>query len=121
MKTLFRTPFILFSLLIILLACQLTVQPVEAQTDQDGWAAPVNISSSGAASDPVMVVDSEGIFHILWRDEFAGLTYVSGNGEEWSEPEPVLLPIETGLPRLLADRAGNAHVFGMMRKEVAPW
>lgn len=111
MKTRMHKILSLISLLVILLASQISAHLAKAQTDQDGWAPPVNLSFSGAASDPVMVIDSEGTFHILWKDEFAGLTYVSGDGEEWSDPQPVLLPFDISLPRLLADRAGNVHAF----------
>ena len=116
MKTRMRPILNLFFLLSILIAGLINASTANAQIDQDGWVLPVNISSSGAASDPVIAIDSEGIFHILWKDEFSGLIYVGGDGTEWSEPEPVFLPFDTYLPHLLADRAGNIHAFWIDEK-----
>jgi hypothetical protein len=36
-----------------------------AQTIQD-WSAPVNLSMSGAATNPVIVVDLHGTIHAIW-------------------------------------------------------
>ena len=47
---------------ILILALGLNVFIVQAQTD-DNWSEPINISQSGSASIPLMVVDSDGIFH----------------------------------------------------------
>src|SRR3989304_2689043 len=116
MKTRMRPILNLFFLLSILIAGLINASTANAQIDQDGWVLPVNISSSGAASDPVIAIDSEGVFHILWKDEFSGLIYVGGDGTEWSEPEPVFLPFDTYLPHLLADRACNIHAFWIAEK-----
>ena len=75
--------FLFIAVLSLLIATGLTVL---AQTDQeDAWSEPVNISRSGAASDPTLAQDSAGTFHLFWRDEFAGIMYASGDGQTWSE------------------------------------
>ncbi len=83
---------------------------VEAQT-AEGWAEPINLSKSGSASNPQVVLDTDGVFHILWSDEFAGFVYTTGDGNEWSTPVPVSLPSGDFIPILLADREGNIHAF----------
>jgi len=75
------------------------------------WSDPTNISQSGSASDPVMVVDSDGVFHALWLDEFAGLYYSSGDGSEWSVPIAMTLPSGDIVPDLVADKNGLIHAL----------
>ena len=96
--------------LILILTLGLHVLIVQAQTD-DNWSEPSNLSQSGSASIPLMVVDSDGIFHILWVDEYSGFIYVTGDGVEWSTPAPVVMPFDDSIPYLLADVEGNIHAF----------
>ena len=64
-----------------------------AQTeDNDVWSEPLNISSSGGASDPSLSQDSSGAYHLFWNDEFAGIMYSSGDGQTWSEPSTYRFP-----------------------------
>ena len=95
---------------ILILALTWVDTPGLAQSDDD-WSPPVNLSQSGSASDPIMIVDSEGIFHFLWYDEFAGFVYASGDGGDWSVPEAVSLPFEESIPVLIADENGFIHAF----------
>jgi hypothetical protein len=71
---------------------------------------PVNLSQSGAASEPAIVAQPDGTLHAFWWDEFDGLTVADGfvmassavSGTEeittfrevWAEPRsvPILLP-----------------------------
>ena len=96
--------------LILILTLGLHVLIVQAQTD-DNWSEPSNLSQSGSASIPLMVVDSDGIFHILWVDEYSGFIYVTGDGIEWSTPAPVVMPFDDSIPYLLADVEGIIHAF----------
>lgn len=58
-----------------------------AQTEDDHvWNDPINLSGSGAASAPSLAQDSTGTYHLFWRDEFSGIVYSHGDGQEWSEP-----------------------------------
>lgn len=90
------------------------------------WSLPTNLSGSGATSDPRMVVDSNGLFHIVWKDDVDGFVYVQGNSLVWNEPEIVELPFGTRVyypdlndteptpyfvPTLVADQSGNIHAF----------
>jgi hypothetical protein len=51
-----------------------------AQESDDNWSTPVNLSMSGATTEPVMVVDSNGVYHVVWKVVFAGYVYTPGEG-----------------------------------------
>jgi len=102
--------FLLGICLILILTLGLDIFFAQAQTD-DNWSEPINLSQSGSASIPLIVVDSDGIFHLLWVDEYSGFIYVTGDGVEWSTPAPVVMPFDDSIPYLLADVEGNIHAF----------
>lgn len=100
---------------------------VRAQSDEGLWVDPVNLSHSGAASAPTVVVRPDGGLRVLWWDEFDGVTVVEGTADGWSEPapapivvlqerpqggpqEPVYVPIAS-MPRIVGDADGRAHAF----------
>ena len=76
-----------------------------------GWSDPINLSNSGFADTPSMVIDSDGIYHVVWMDEFAGIIYVTGDGDDWSVLEVVVLPSGDTVPVLFADKNGFIHAF----------
>jgi hypothetical protein len=92
-----------------------------AQTTNDPWSEPINVSHSGAATDPVMVVDSTGTFHLIWLDKFSGPMYTKGDGNNWDPPVPVSAPfgrLNAGAqtatlirPILISDSSGDIHAF----------
>jgi len=95
----------------LLLGTGLISASVNAQS-QVNWSDPSNLSQSGSASEPVMIVDQEGVFHVLWLDEFAGLVHSSSDGIEWSLPTPVTIPSrDPAVPFLIADLNGYIHAF----------
>lgn len=76
--------FLFIAVLSLLIASGLTVL---AQSEEDRiWSDPINISGSGAASEPSLSQDSSGAYHLFWRDEFAGIVYTSGDGQTWADP-----------------------------------
>ncbi|MBV6451609.1 MAG: hypothetical protein MHPDNHAH_02354 [Anaerolineales bacterium] len=96
---------------------------VQAQTDTE-WSAPINLSNSGASSDPSIVVDSLGVAHVIWRDALDGYKYTkSTDGVEWTAPVKVDFPFspKTDTPsnletadihlKMVADTAGLIHMF----------
>ncbi len=128
MKTCSRTT--IATMITILLAVLLLTLPdpgsVEAQSDSAQWGPQVNLSRSGATSEPQIVVDSSGRYHVLWLDAFDGLRYTSGDGENWSQPTSPELPFATRRifvdlpetsdfptfnPVLIAGAEGNIHAF----------
>lgn len=90
------------------------VKSSRAQSVQ-GWSKPVNLSMSGAASNPALVADSNGVLHAIWFDRFEGYKYAeSADGVTWTSPKTVNFPFykKTGLaPVLIADKKGFIHIF----------
>lgn len=66
-----------------------------AQSDDDIWGSPQNLSKSGAATEPRVVTDANGSFHVIWLDSFDGFVYTRGDGEVWTAPSVVELPFGT--------------------------
>jgi hypothetical protein len=82
-----------------------------AQSELDFWGEPVNLSRSGAALDPLLIRDVYGEYHVFWRDEFLGVIYSHGDGNEWNDPEVISAPFGTYLPIMETDRQGLIHAF----------
>jgi hypothetical protein len=108
MKIGFLSMLMLFGLLLG------SVPSGSAQTAQE-WSEPVNLSMSGAASNPFMVVDSNGVVHVIWLDQFDGFKYVQSadNGATWTTPVTVKYPFSADArpPMLLSDPRGIIHIF----------
>jgi BNR repeat-like domain len=93
------------------------------QTANPTWTTPINLSHSGSTTNPSIVIDSNGITHVVWEDTIAGEMYTQFDGTQWSTPVAVNLPF--GIPpstgggqtsgptnlRLLADSKGFIHAF----------
>lgn len=58
-----------------------------AQTTDDPWTEPLNLSHSGVATDPAIVIDSEAVVHAVWQDDLANFIYSRLDGDQWSVPE----------------------------------
>lgn len=105
--------------------------PSAAQSEDDLWSTPVNLSQSGAASDPVIVALPDGRLRVFWWDHFDGLTMAEGapSPTEWSAPlptpifspeasetptvegeAPARVPVKA-MPYILGDAAGRAHAL----------
>lgn len=102
--------FLLLLAIFMSLSSGIISSSVKAQS-QINWTDPINLSRSGSASEPVMVVDVEGTYHAIWKDEFAGLVHSSGDGIAWSIPTPITMPSRDIVPFLIADLNGNIHAF----------
>jgi hypothetical protein len=69
-----------------------------AQTTEPPWAEPVNLSRSGAATNPAIVVDSNSVMHVLWQDAFANYVYAQFADGQWSAPQLTNLHRRFGVP-----------------------
>ena len=58
-----------------------------AQTSDDPWAAPLNLSRSGIAVKPSIVVDSTGVVHAVWQDDLEKYVYTRFDEGQWSTPK----------------------------------
>jgi hypothetical protein len=77
--------------LVVLLANQ-----VLAQEPIGPWAEPVNLSLSAGTSDPVLVVDSTGRGHAIWKDSALDrFVYTSRENGTWRVAQAVELPFGT--------------------------
>jgi hypothetical protein len=73
-------------------------QWASAQTTEDPWAVPVNLSRSGAATNPTLLVDSDSVMHVVWQDEFANFVYSRFDDGQWSAPQRTSLHRLFGRP-----------------------
>ena len=102
------------ALCLALLLAPSGAQSAAAQTGSDeDWTQPVNLSNAGSAADPIILVDSEDITHVIWYDMFTRnhLHSQRGANSAWSQPEVIALPFDTGQPRLLASSTGMVYSF----------
>ncbi|MDI6696127.1 MAG: hypothetical protein QME21_13860 [Anaerolineales bacterium] len=92
------------------------------ETDEDIWSTPVNLSNSGGASDPVIVVDKDGVVHVVWVDRYAGSVYSRGVFTDtltspsgvWSAPAAIEFPFEDWIP-MLVNGGDYIHAFWINR------
>ncbi len=101
-------------LTILAAACLMTLDnilPAKAQTTTEPWSEPVNLSHSGAAMTPYLVVDNQGIVHVFWEDEYAGTTYTSRLDGVWQPPSTGEFPFSTFTPFLVVTPRGWVHAF----------
>ena len=77
-----------------------------AQEEDRVWQVPLNLSRSGATSDPRMVVDSSGDLHVLWREDAVNSFYYTHTIDgQWQKVIPVEVPF--GTDRYLREELGE--------------
>lgn len=81
----------------------------------DDWSAPVNLSLSGLAADPQLLIDFQGNLHVIWKDESVGYMYSQSadDGATWTYPRIASFPFnEKGAaPTIFGDPTGAIHIF----------
>ena len=87
---------------------------VYAQSPQ-GWSDPINLSNSGSATDPAMVIDSDEVMHVVWADTIAQrYKYVqSADGKVWTKPEYADFPFSAEAdprPSFFATADGTIYI-----------
>lgn len=60
----------------------------------NGWSIPVNLSQSGAAGAPQLLMVNDG-YLVLWQDAAGGFAYAAYGQGTWTEPEMVEFPFAT--------------------------
>src|SRR6266487_1163553 len=78
-----------------------------AQSTGDPWDKPLNLSRSGAAINPDIVTDSEGVVHVVWQDDLANFVYTRFDGDQWSAPVTTSLNVLFRRPLANAPRSPN--------------
>jgi hypothetical protein len=79
--------------------------------EEDGWTDPLNLSRSGAATNPQILIDNQGVVHVMWEDEFAGWVYIRQDGEGWSGLSVVNFPFVSQGLKFATDGQGRLHAF----------
>ncbi len=97
------------------LALNALAQPALAQSGDEAWSEPHNLSRSGGATSPKIIIDSANRVHIVWSDEFEGLIYSMGSGGEWTEPRQVAFPFTVLLNNLKLKRGPGGVIHAVWR------
>ena len=98
-------------LLEVIIALIVLQTAVHAQTGSETWTTPINLSSSGGATAPNMVVDANGMIHAVWVDEYDGSIYSQYDGQQWIDPLAVIFPFQGAQPLLVPEPGGLIHAF----------
>ena len=89
------------------------VQHSAAQGVEENWSTPVNLSQSGAASQPSIVSSPDGIAQAFWWDRFDGLITAYFDGVTWSDPLPAPIRSESleTTPNIVVNANGWLYAF----------
>ncbi|MFC1997194.1 sialidase family protein [Chloroflexota bacterium] len=101
-------------IIMVSIALILALTPLQysfAQTDNDTWSPPTNLSQSGSTTDPAFVIDNMGTLHVVWMDAYVGTVYSKLEGYLWSEPVAVDFPFESTKLTFIPDNGDYIHAF----------
>jgi len=87
----------------MLIIASVTPRWALAQSTDDPWAIPLNLSHSGASTNPSIVIDSDAVVHVVWQDEFANFVYSKFDDGQWSAPQRTSLHQLFGSPAFQDD------------------
>lgn len=107
------TVFICISILAVIGMLFGYVPKSYAQEGHD-WTQPVNLSLSGIATDPMLVLDSANVLHAIWVDAVDGYKYSqSADSITWTKPQTVKYPFDKkgAPPVMLSDANGSIYIF----------
>lgn len=82
----------------VLLIVSITPSWALAQSTTQSWTEPLNISHSGIAKNPAIVVDHQEVVHVLWQDTFEKYVSAQYDGSKWSTPKTINLDDLFDLP-----------------------
>lgn len=95
--------------LVLLAAVFVVPGIIRAQSADTSWQEPLNLSQSGVAVDPLLIVSTTRDFHVLWRDPFLGYVYTLLEDNSWRAPVPVSVPFTE--PAFASPQAENFNGF----------
>ncbi len=82
----------------VLVIASVVPKLASAQSTSGSWSVPLNLSHSGSATNPAIIIDSNEVIHAVWLDNSTRYTYSRFDGTQWSEPEQTNLHLLFGLP-----------------------
>jgi len=108
---------------------------VRAQSPATEWFLTTNLSRSGSASQPIIILGEGNTAQAFWWDQFDGLMTAYMTGTAWqaaeraelmvpdpraaapteADAEPSMLPI-AAMPDLLGDGEGTVHAFWLVER-----
>lgn len=65
---------------------------IRAQSGNGEWVSPWNVSLSGTATEPTVVLSPTGEFYIFWQDRLGGYMLMHQKENRWQAPQRVLVP-----------------------------
>ena len=86
---------LLASALIIISA---TPSWASAQSTDNPWDEPLNLSHSGVAVNPAIVIDSDAVVHAIWKDDLLDFVYTQLDDDQWTAPRQTDLKLLFRLP-----------------------
>ena len=111
------------SLVILIFTIGATLH-THAQSAEGLWSEPVNLSHSGAASGPMLLMEGQVGWRAIWIDRFDGLISARQSDIGWEAPTAMPLTISvtmpdgeserievTATPEITADSLGNLHAL----------
>lgn len=119
-----------FSIL-ILVSLLMSAQLSSAQTIE-GWDQAVNLSKSGATSNPILISSPSGSLFAFWKNSADGYYYAENQSSEWDSPVRGDFPFATRAytvdlppnaptplydPAITADQAQGFHAFWVNEDE----
>ena len=73
-----------------------------AQDTDKPWSEPRNLSLSGAATEPQLVISDDGAIHVIWKDTVAeSFVYMVGDLGSWSDPIFIEVPFGTAYSTIM--------------------
>jgi hypothetical protein len=109
-------------------------ETAESPEEEQPWSLPLNLSRSGQAIEPRLVLDAAGTAHIVWTETgLQQFLYVRGDGQNWEPPRQVELPFGTRdyfpdlsddsptplfAPRLVLAGDGRIHAFWLDEERI---
>jgi hypothetical protein len=115
--------------------CSLFAVRIVAQSESTPWGSVVNVSKSGAASQPVIAAAPDGTLHVMWWDATEGEQYshtTNVSDTTWTQPAAISaifgsrkIDFETGreilapprAARLVATTSGGVHAMWIDAKD----
>lgn len=114
----FSLKIYLGSLVLVLILVLGGSRKTSAQTSPPTWTQPVNLSLSGSAASPELILAPDGTTLAVWEDQFDGLVYTKLVDGQWAPAQKGDFPFEDAVPQFVVDGKGIVHAFWLGQENV---